>query len=93
MKGKIQKNESGNFILVQADNSTNTHFGPGFQAEIEPMTDDQIREEFNKRMPVIPLQMMKNYLKSVDGFCISNVAAKDKSYSHGSMFRFQEKDQ
>lgn len=87
MRGKIQKNDYGNHMLVEADKSTNLHIGPGDWHEIEPMTDDEIIKEYLQRVPNPTVEIAKDYLKGVDGFCKSNVTANDGSYTYGDLFK------
>ena len=91
IKAKIQKNDYGNYMIVQADKSTNSHIGPGDWFEVQKMTPDEIVQAYNELKKPPTLDEMKDFLKGVEGFCKSNVTSTDNSYTWGDLFRVVSK--
>jgi hypothetical protein len=89
MKGKIQKTESGVFVVVETENSSNRHYSHlDFEAELELMTPEEINEAFEKL--TLTLKDKKNLLKKVNGYAISECSAKDGSFNYGDLFTFKK---
>ena len=74
MEGKVQTNGYKNNIMVEITGGNTHHMSHlDFEVECEVMTDDEIRAEYGKIHAEPTIEDMKDKLKKVDGFAISDV--------------------
>lgn len=91
MRCKIQTNDYNVNVVVEIQgNKNHIHTGPGDYFDSELLTDEQIEEEYNKLIGKPSLEDMKNKLKKIKGFAISNVNGY-KGVKYGSIIKYDLK--
>jgi len=90
MKGKVQTNKQGVSVLVETETSNNSHHSHlNFPVECEVLTDEQVEEAYRKEFGSPSLKDMKDKLKEVDGFAISN-CTDQKELDYQSLVSFKK---
>jgi hypothetical protein len=74
MKGKVQTNKQNINILLSVVGGNHQHFHySDFEVECEVMSDEEIRTEYRKRIGEPTIKDMKDKLKIIEGFAISDI--------------------
>jgi hypothetical protein len=90
MKGKVQHNEHGVNVLVSTETSNNRHHSHlNFPVECEVLTDEQVEEAYRKEFGSPSIKDMKDKLKTVDGFAVSN-CTDQKELNYQSLVSFKK---
>lgn len=89
-RGKIQNNQYGINVIVETNNSTNRHIGPGKTKElITVLSDEEIIEIWSKRKDKGELKIAKEWIKKQNGYAVSNCIDKSLNVNYGSIVKFK----
>lgn len=90
MKGKVQTNGYNNNILISIDggNTKNYHYSD-FEVECEVMSDEEIRTEYRKRVGEVTIDDMKDKLKKIEGFAISDIDEVKKNITWNTLVKYK----
>lgn len=95
MEGKVQTNEYKNNVMVEITGSNSYHYSHlDFEVECEPLTDDEVRAAYNEHIGEPSIEDMKDKLKGIEGFAISNVSDypnDPKKYDYQTLFKYKRK--
>lgn len=93
MRNKVQKNDCGVNVLVETNESSNTHYSHlNFFVEIEKvLTDEEILQQYLKKSTKEEkLKSAKNWIKKQDGFAVSNVIDETINVDYDSIIAFKK---
>lgn len=86
-KGKVQTNENNVNVLVEHEDSTNTHFSSlDVRVMCEKLSDIEIVNEFNKL--TLTKKEMIQILQKKKGFAVSNIHSMNGDFTTGDLFKY-----
>lgn len=95
MINKVQKNQSGVYVLVQCVNSANQHYWYENVevGQVTPLTKSEqvqlFQEAFEKMSLEEKAEIASDFLKKVRGYAISNVSSKDGFISTNDIVKLE----
>lgn len=90
MKGKIQTNKHEINVLVSVVGGNTQHYHySDFEVECEIMSDEEIRTEYRKHIGEPTIKDMKNKLKKIEGFAISDISEDKENITWTSLVKYK----
>lgn len=88
-KGKVQTNEYSVNVLVETEDSSNTHYHHSDkEVNCRKLSDEEIKESYINNVGEPSLEDMKDKLKKISGYAISNCASEE--HSHDDLFVYEK---